>query len=89
MTTRRLGDLRLPDSSLHRPLQHQFMHVMPPDDSRPRVLRRLRSREDLLPYPLAAGIGVFALQGIRQVYVPSTSPEILHMKLLDIVEMPL
>ena len=33
MTARRLGDLRLPDSGLHRPLQDQFVDVMPPDDA--------------------------------------------------------
>jgi predicted nucleic acid-binding Zn ribbon protein len=87
MTTRCLGDPRLPDSRLHCPLQDQSMHVMAPDDARPWISRRLRRREDILPYPLVTGIGVFALQRIRQVDVPSTRLEILRMKLFDVVEM--
>ncbi len=62
MTTRRLGDICLLGSRLHRPLQDQFVDVMPLDDARPGILRRLRGREDILPHPLAIGIGVCALQ---------------------------
>ena len=89
MTTRRFGDLCLPDSSLHRPLQDQCVDVMPPDAACPGGPRRLRGRKDILPYPLATRIGVLALQCIWQVDVPSACLHILHMKLLDIVEMPL
>ena len=89
MTTRRFGDLCLPNSSLHRPLQDQFMDVMAPDDARPWVPRRLRGRKDILPYPLATRIGVFALQCLWQVDVTSTRLHILPMQLLDVVEMPL
>ena len=78
MTTRRLGDLRLADSSLHRPLQNQFVDVMPPDEARLGGPRQLRGREDLLPHPLATGIGVFTLQRIWQVDVPSASLDPAH-----------
>src|SRR5919108_6327715 len=66
VTTGRLGNIGLADGSLHRPLQDQFVDVMPPDNARPWVPRRLRGWEDILPYPLAIGIGVFALQRIWQ-----------------------
>ena len=89
MTTRCFGELCLPDSRPHRPLQDQWVDVMPPDDARPRVPRRLRGRKDIWPCPLATRIGVFALQYIGRVDVPSACLHILHMKLLDIVEMPL
>src|SRR5215510_12325407 len=88
MTTRRFGDLCFPDSRVHRPLQDQFVNVMPPDGARPWVPRRLRGRKDILPYPLATRIGVFALQCIRQVDMPSPRLYILRMQLLDVVEMP-
>ena len=35
MTTRRFGDCCLLDSGVHRPLQDQFVDVMPADDARP------------------------------------------------------
>jgi hypothetical protein len=89
MTTCHLGDIRLPDGSLYCPLQDQFVDVMPSDDARPWVSRRLSGREDILPHPLATGIGVFALQRIRQVDVPSASLPVPLMQLFDVVEMPL
>ena len=84
MTTRRLGDICLLDSRLHRRLRDQFVDVMPPDDARPGILRRLRGREAILPHPLAIGIGVFALQRIRQVDVSSTRLQILFMEFLTL-----
>ena len=87
MTTRRLGDLSLSDSGLHRPLQDLFVDVMPPDDAHPWVPRGLDGREDLLPRPLTTGMGVFALQRIRQVDVPNARLEIMLMQLFDVVEM--
>jgi hypothetical protein len=89
MTTRRLEDRSLSDSGLHRPLQDQFVDVMPPDDARPWVPRGLGGREDILPRPLTTGMEVFALQRIRQVDVPSARLQILLMPLFDVVEMPL
>jgi hypothetical protein len=62
---------------------------MPPDDACPWIPRRLCSREDVLPHPLVTGIGVFALQSIRQVNMSSTRLQILRMERVDIVEMPL
>ena len=88
MTTRCLGDLRLPDSRLHGPLQDQSVDMMPPDNACPWVSRRLRRREDILPHPLTTCVGVCALQRIRQVDVPSARLEILRMELVDVVEMP-
>src|SRR5262245_23267296 len=89
MTTRRFGDLSLLDSGLYRPLQDQFVDVMPPDDARPWVPRGLGGREDILPGPLMTGMGVFALQRIRKVDVHSAGLQILRMPLFDVVEMPL
>jgi hypothetical protein len=61
MTTGRLGDIRLPDSSLHCPLHYRFVEVMASDAPRARIPGELGGREDVLPRPLAIGIGVFAL----------------------------
>ena len=87
MTTRRFGDLCLPDSGLHRPLQDQCVDVMPPDAARPGVPRRLRGRTDILLYPPATGIGIFPLQCIRQVHMPSPRLQSLYMERVDVVEL--
>jgi hypothetical protein len=87
-TPHRLGDLRRSDSGLHRPLPDPCVDVMPPDDPRPRIPQRLGGREDLWPRPLTTGVGVFTLQRIRQVHVPSAHLQILRMPLVDVVEMP-
>ena len=79
MTTRYPGDLRLPDSVLHRPLYDQFVDMMPPDDASPRVSGRLRGRKDLLPHRLAIGVGILAFQCIWQVAMPGTCLQILCM----------
>src|SRR5512145_2859877 len=61
MATSWLGDVCLADSGVHRPLQDQFVDVMPPDDAGTRVARQSGRRKDILPYPLVMGVGIFAL----------------------------
>lgn len=39
---------------------------MPPPHAAARVDRRLVGRKDVLPSPLARGVGVFSRQGVRQ-----------------------
>ena len=89
MTTGWFGNVGLADSSMHRPLQDQFVDVMPPDDTRPWGPRRPRGRKDLLPYPRATRLGICTLQCIGQIDMPSPRLYILRMQLLDVVEMPL
>src|SRR5262245_13646278 len=82
------GNVGLADSGVPRPLQDQFVDVMPPNDTCPWVLRWPRGRKDILPYPLATRIGIFALKCIGQIDMPSPRLYILRMQLLDVVEMP-
>src|SRR5262245_17794001 len=89
MTTGLFGNVGLADSGVHRPLQDQCVDVMPPDDARPWVPGQPRGRKDIWPYPLATRIGIFALQCIGQIDMPSPRLYILHVQLLDVVEMPL
>src|SRR5262252_2329008 len=87
MTTGWFGNVGLADSGMHRPLQDQFVDVMPPNDTCPWVPRWPRGRKDILPYPLATRIGIFALQGIGQVDMPGTRLHVLRMQLSDVVKM--
>src|SRR5438128_1079658 len=86
MATRGLGDLRLADSGLYRPLQHEAVSVMTPDEAGTGILRQLRGRKDILPDPLPMGVRVFSLQRIGQVDMPCANLEIGLMELFDGLE---
>jgi hypothetical protein len=83
VTTHRLGNAGPPGRLFDGPLQHQFVHMVPPHHTTAWITRALARREDLLPGPFPIGIGVFFLQRKRQIHLPTTFLEVLIMKLFD------
>ena len=87
MATGWLGDVCLADSGVHDPLQDQFVHMVSPDAACTRVARQSGRRKDILPHPFVMGIGVFALQRVREVHAAPTSREIVGVEVLDVQQM--
>jgi hypothetical protein len=87
MATGWLGDVGLADSGVHGPLQDQLVDMVPPDDASARVARQPGRRKDLLPHPLVLGVGVFALQRVREVHAAPACREILGVEALDVHQM--
>jgi hypothetical protein len=66
-----LGDLRLPHSRLHCPLQRQRRSMVPPCDVTAGVERALERWQDLWPAPIGRGRGGLPLQSIRHRDTPA------------------
>jgi hypothetical protein len=71
-------------ATLERCLPHSVLHplliqVMPPDRTRGRIDAESRSRQHILPSPVAHRIGVFHRQRIRQPYLATSQPQIRHL----------
>ena len=89
MATGWLGDVCLADSGVHSPLQDQLVRMMPPDAAGARVARQSGRRKDILPYPLVMGVGIFALERVREVHTSTAGFEILGVEVLDVQQMRL
>ena len=81
------GDVGLADSGVHGPLQDQFVDMEPPDAAGTRVVRQSGRRKDILLYPLKMGVGVFALERVREVHTATACFEILGVEVFDVQQM--
>ena len=89
MTGCRLDDARLADGCLDGPLKHVFAQVMPPDFRGARIFRPAGGGEYILPSPLSSGVGVFSLEGVRQIHVAISFPQVLVVDQLHLCKVVL
>src|SRR4030095_7427306 len=87
MTRGWFRDACLANRYMHSPLEHLLVSMVPPDYAGAWVARYLGGRKHVLPHPGAIRVGIFALQGIRQVDRPCSGLEIPGMQPLDVLEM--
>ena len=87
MTRGWFGDVGLADSGVHGPLQDQFVDMVPPDAVGTRVVRQSGRRKDIWLYPRKMGVGVFALERVREVHTATACFEILGVEVFDVQQM--
>ncbi len=73
------GKSRHGDGRFHGPLYAHFMKMMAAHGVRPRIFRKRRSREDILPAPLFAGLWIFAGQSKREVNIAMPCAQVALM----------
>jgi hypothetical protein len=61
-----LGDSGSLRGGFDRALQQTLVHMMTPHDARARIGRDIGGGEDELPAPFASGVGIFAIESLRQ-----------------------
>ena len=81
------GDPGQAGRGAYRFLQTAFIQVMAALDARAGVRRAAFGGKHLLPAPLTVGIGIFALQRVREIHAAPTSREILGVEVLDVQQM--
>jgi hypothetical protein len=67
--------------------QDQFVPMVPQDAAGTRGARQSRRRKDLLPHPLVRGVGVFALERVREGPTSTACFEIRGVEGLDVQQM--
>ena len=89
MATCRFGDSRIPNGHLDGPLQDFLIEVMPPLLAGIGINRPLAGWEDLLPAPFPARVAVFPFQGVGQIHLAESGPQILLMNFFHLLQIPL
>jgi len=82
-----LGDANGFGGSVDGALDAALVQVVATHGVRTRVHREAVGGEDVLPDPFAAGVGVFAVQGVGQINGAQVFGEILVMEALDALQM--